>query len=692
MSGALTLRSTIVVASVLLGGCLLPDSRSTQRYASNADMGTGGTPATPDAAPTADSTAPASDAAAPGTDAHAAADAGPSTDAVAPPGPDASCGEPPFDPQVGKVCPGAAGCELGGTGNLQVGAAKEQITDIGFELPKVEFLETFDRCNESQGGGPGHCGVLDANFMRNCGTDRLCPGDDGYVAPDADGTEDDTDADGNPIWDYYRDCGIDNLCPGDPGYTAPDEGEGNGRFDGLWIAGFGTNRPALGVRDPLWARTIAVQQGDTVVTMTAIDAVGIFYDDVKRIRERAVELLAQDHPEIDVDYMFVSATHDHESPDTMGQWGGEVDPEIDIPTHTGVSTRYIEHLREKAARSIVEAVTSMQPATMHVAEARTGADGFIRDSRDPMVINDIMGVLRFTDASDHTIATLATWGNHPEAMSDVNNFLTSDFVNGIRDGLESGIPDSIATHARPGEDGIAVFMQGTVGGLMTPLGVDVPDLQGNVVTNYTFLRADIMGWRLAGYALDALAGAETVENPALSFATSEFVIPVDNRVFHVGMLVNLFNRETPYFDPTRPIDACNRPYVRTQMAMIRLGPVSFYSLPGELFPELALGFDPQWAFGRPQIHADNPNPPDLSTAPAGPYFSGMMPGQYHWPLGLGNDEVGYLVPEYDYKTDPTAPFFVEAPGDHYEETNSLGPQAVPRVRIVLDRLLQAVAP
>lgn len=681
--------SAAALAALALGGCMLPDSRSTERYATES-----GDAARPDASTTAD--------ARPGTDASTTADTGvPTVDATvsapdaAPdataPGTDAgACGPPPFDPMVAFACPGAAGCPALGAGQLRVGAAREQVTDLAFELPKVEFLEEFGGCNESQGGGPGHCGALDRNFMRNCGNDRLCPGDEGYPGTPDEG-EDDRDADGNPIWDYYRDCGIDNLCPGDPGYPgAPDEGEGNGHFDGLWLAGFQNNRPALGVRDPLWARTVAVEDGDTLVTMTSIDAVGVFYDDVKRIRERAAALLAEEHPELEIDYMFVSSTHDHEAPDTMGQWAGEVDPEIEIPLVTGVNARYIAHLREKAARSIVDAVAGLKPAHMRVAEAHTGADGFLRDSRDPQVLNDTMGIVQFVDDLDATIATLVTWGNHPEGMSDVNNYITSDFVHGIRDALENGVPESESTTAKPGLGGVAIYFQGTVGGLMTPLGVEVRDLQGEVVTNYTFHRVDVMGWRLAGYALDALQAATAVAAAPVSVAATDFVIPVENRVFHVATLVNLFNRENPYFNPDLPIDECNMPHARTEMALLRLGPVTFYSVPGELFPELAVGYDERWAFGRPQIKADNPNPPDLSAAPAAPYFSDQVPGDFRWPLGLGNDELGYLVPEYDYKLDDSAPYFTEADGDHYEETNSTGPKAVPRVRTVLARLISAL--
>ena len=635
-------------------------------------------------------------------DAALPVDLGP-TDAALPDAaqPDFPCGPPPFAPVVTQVCPGDEACLDGNSGVLLVGASARELSDWKFEIPKVEFLEEFGGCNESQGGGPGHCGALEADFLRNCGNDRICEGDvddagqNLYTGPDADGSEGDYGEDGEPIYDYFRDCGIDNLCPSDPGYRAADEGEGNKKFDGLWLAGFQNNRPAMGVRDPLWARTVAVSMGDTTYTMTSIDAVGVFYDDVRRIRERAAELLAASHPELDVDYMLVSATHDHEAPDTMGQWTGEVDPEISIPLKSGVSPRYIAQLRENAALSIVEAVTTMRAATMHVGRVSTGVEGFMRDSRDPQVVNDELGVIRFADAAAPatTIATVVSWGNHPEAMSDVNNFITSDYSHGLREGIERGIPETVATLPQPGLGGVAIYLQGTVGGLMTPLGIRVNDLAGNEVRNYTYLRADIMGWRLAEYALAALSAPEAVEfdQPALGLAVSPFLVPVENRIFHVGIAVSLFNRESAYFDDERPIDECNLPYLDTEMAILRLGPVTLYSVPGELFPELAVGgFDGSRAFGKPVVRADNPNPPPLEQAPAAPYMSDMMPGDFRWPIGLGNDEIGYLVPEYDYELYPSAPYFSEAEGDHYEETNSVGPGAVPRIRLVLDALLDAI--
>ena len=72
------------------------------------------------------------------------------------------------------------------------------------------------------------------------------------------------------------------------------------------------------------------------------------------------------------------------------------------------------------------------------------------------------------------------------------------------------------------------------------------------------------------------------------------------------------------------------------------------------------------------VSDDNPNPPDLSQAPEGLYIKDRMASEHNWIIGLGNDELGYFVPSYNYKLSETVPYFNEAEGDHYEETNSLG--------------------
>ncbi len=594
-------------------------------------------------------------------------------------GPDAG-----FQASIDLTCPGDPGCEAAPSTALRVGASARIFTDIGFERPLREYLGLRDDCNEFQGD---RCGSLDRDFLRNCGTDRLCEGDEGYVEPDADGTEGDVDDDAVPFLDYFRDCGLDDICPGEPGYPGADTGEHNKRFDGLWIAGFGLNRPALDVHDHAWARTVAIEQGNTLVSITSVDAVGLFYDDVVRIRERAIELLAEAHPEVDLDLVMVSATHSHEVPDTMGLWTGDVDPDVPIPQESGVKPRYIAQLRERAARSIVEAVEGLAPAQMRVGRTHTGVDGFLRDSRHPRILNDEMGVIRFTDVAGDTIATLVNWGNHPETLGGDNNLISSDFAGPLREGVERGVPESVGTDAREGLGGVCVFLQGTVGGLMTPLGVPVLDREGNPLRNYSFERNDVFGWRLAEHALDAVEAGVEVPEPALAFTTSEFLIPVHNRLYHLGFIVDLFDRELHEFNEEGVIGPGNFPHVRTQVVVLRVGPVTMYTVPGELFPELAIGgYDGSHAFGRDLLDEGEELVPDLDAAPGPPYLSDRMPGEYAWVIGLGQDELGYLVPPYDFVVHEAGPYLLEAPGDHYEETNSVGPEIVPRLLTVLETL------
>ena len=103
------------------------------------------------------------------------------------------------------------------------------------------------------------------------------------------------------------------------------------------------------------------------------------------------------------------------------------------------------------------------------------------------------------------------------------------------------------------------------------------------------------------------------------------------------------------------------------------------------------GYDGSRSFGHPVV-PDDPLAPDLAAAPPPPYLHDTMPGRFRWVVGLGLDELGYMVPPYDFKVDPTLPYLREAEGDHYEETNSIGPEIVPCTVAVLNALATALAP
>ena len=99
---------------------------------------------------------------------------------------------------------------------------------------------------------------------------------------------------------------------------------------------------------------------------------------------------------------------------------------------------------------------------------------------------------------------------------------------------------------------------------------------------------------------------------------------------------------------------------------------------GELFPENFLGgYDGSKAYGFPFIDMMEKNYPEIPLAPKAPYLIDMMSGErdHRMMWGATLDFLGYILPKFVFKLHPAAPYLEEADGDHYEETNSIGPRA-----------------
>ncbi len=60
-------------------------------------------------------------------------------------------------------------------------------------------------------------------------------------------------------------------------------------------------------------------------------------------------------------------------------------------------------------------------------------------------------------------------------------------------------------------------------------------------------------------------------------------------------------------------------------------------------------------------------------------------------VGLANDELGYLIPGYDFKIRTSKTLLPRLPG-HYEETNSIGPAATALLTEAAGRLLKEPRP
>ncbi|MCG3116720.1 MAG: hypothetical protein LLH30_13660 [Candidatus Manganitrophus sp. SA1] len=203
---------------------------------------------------------------------------------------------------------------------------------------------------------------------------------------------------------------------------------GNGKWDGPFLAGFFHHGPyytATGVHDPLWARALVLEQGETTLAIVALDVVGLLYPEVVQIRERVADLgLTQ---------VIVAATHTHGGVDTLGLWG----PNFSID---GKDPRTMEQIRSRTEEAIRRAWAARRPARLSWGKGRplSRFGRLINDLRDPVVIDDELRVMRAEALDGKTIATLINGSPHPETVGAGSSLITSDFPHYLRKGIEEG--------------------------------------------------------------------------------------------------------------------------------------------------------------------------------------------------------------------------------------------------------------
>ena len=138
-----------------------------------------------------------------------------------------------------------------------------------------------------------------------------------------------------------------------------------------------------------------------------------------------------------------------------------------------------------------------------------------------------------------------------------------------------------------------------------------------------------------------------------------------------------------YDRTTLPPDV--QPHIQTEAAVIDLGEIQIATVPGELYPELALtGPGGETYYQDPQDSGA-----DFQDEPCAPVLhAGMRDTPYRIVLGLANDEVGYIVPKCQWDTSP--PYAYDRDGPQYGEEVSIGPEMAPRLNRILAEQIEAL--
>jgi len=408
----------------------------------------------------------------------------------------------------------------------------------------------------------------------------------------------------------------------------------------VYLAGFGQNRKATEVLDPLLVRAVVLRHGETKIAIASADLVGLFFTTVQRVRAELSGFT----------YVLVSSTHDHHGPDTIGMWGPN-------PFTSGVDPEYLKRVEAQIVSAVRAAEKNLRPVAAHIG--RVTAPELLHDGRQPIVLHDELVALQFR-VGDRPAGIVVQWNCHPETLDSRNTRLSSDYVGLTVQALREkyGCP--------------VVYLTGTVGGLMTTIRVDVRNDKGERLPEGSVEKMRRYAQLLTRRTEEALTQARPLALTPMHVRTRELALPVDNKMFMVGKQLKVLDRPMevwsgdPYQQPAPPAsDPAAKAAVRTELGWLRLGDLDVAVVPGEIYPELVLGKvqDP------PDAGADFPD------APIEPAIYSQLDRPYRMLVGLGNDELGYILPKRQWDEKP--PFTYGQMRAPYGEVNSLGPETAP---------------
>ena len=440
----------------------------------------------------------------------------------------------------------------------------------------------------------------------------------------------------------------------------------------VYLAGFGYNRVATGVHDDLYARCLALGIAPRTLVICSADLIGLFYDDVLTIR-RAFQ--QQTSP---TSFLVVASTHTHAGPDTLGLYGSK-------PLQTGIDGKYLKWVDQRIASTAADAVRAMQPALLELGRDDHPLLGLLQGvDRPPMVKDPFLFMMRVVSRSTgQTIATVVNWSDHPEVMGRKNTQITSDYPHWVRDYLEKQL------------GGTALFFSGSIGKI-SPLGDQVSLLDpetGQIADDGTWRKAELLGTEIGRLAERTLKNTKQVNPDALSIQAKNVFVPMHNSHFRAAEAAGVFAGRKPLYtdgklDPameTRDLpDVGSVKYalgrdIQTEVDYVQLraggtAVAEILTVPGEIYPELVNGGMARY------VGADYPE------APLEPVLREHLQTKYQFILGLGNDEIGYLIPKAEWDEEP--PWLRNAVQPWYGEINSVGPEAAGAVLRALVALVR----
>lgn len=324
-----------------------------------------------------------------------------------------------------------------------------------------------------------------------------------------------------------------------------------------WLAGYYPSRPALFINDDLLVQTLALKdKNGELVVLVSVDLIGLLPDEMAKILSEI--------PEIDPGRIFISATHTHAGPDTLGLWGPAKGR---TPLRTGKNEKYLKFVRLQITDAIRESVGNMKEARIRFGEGKLAGYSEGRQNNSPDETVSVMQVAMRTDKDSAQVVNLVNFALHPDALNSM--YVSRDF------------PYYLGERLKYLTGGETMFFPGAIGGVE-------PVEKG--MNQMTLVRD--LGEVLGDEAFLAIQKSIEPQEVPISVKTFRLKAVLQNRgllkAVEYGIISNFLDKNQSFI---------------TSVNSIRIGPAQILTVPGELFPKIwfaskkKMSGNPKFCFG-----------------------------------------------------------------------------------------------
>lgn len=417
-----------------------------------------------------------------------------------------------------------------------------------------------------------------------------------------------------------------------------------------FIAGYDSNNPAKGVLDDMFARAVYIDDntGRGGVIICCVDAVGISRHDVNDIRHMVIESGKVKN----IKSISVCATHSHSAVDTQGLWGEKF-------YKSGKNQEYIAFLKERTSQAIISAYENRTDGKLFYSV--TATEEIQYDHRKPDCFDNNLTKIRFEAFDGSGNIQIINFASHAELLGSKTTEISADFpCYMIRE---------IEAHNKNTE---VLFLNGAIGGMISAK--EIRKVYRNEIDCVAYTKQ-------YGKMLGEIANESTQEEeivPLINIKSVPLKLTASNFVLIIARLLKVFNNDI-LRSKKRSVAL-----ISSETGYMELGKeqIGMFLIPGELFPEL-------WNGG---FHSAE----ESATGKDAEYtvLCDMTPCKHNFVIGLCNDELGYIIPDNDFIVNEKLPYINSADDrfnrNHYEETNSTGPETARAILTAIEEIIKSV--